>query len=1406
MDPYQQTSDYAPPTGPPPGAPPQGIVAPSGPPPGSFPGQPNVPMGYGQAPVQGLAGRGRTPSYSSAIVDEANRKWGAPPVRRKPVGVPVPLPQQQQQQQQQQQMGFQPTPVTRTSTSSSLRGMMNTLKSKAQVEARALAKTVKQYQNEHSHGAQSQNHGAQYQAYGAALDGSPYASPGGQTYQYNPGASSSTPQAQFQAPLQQPATQTYQYQYPGAVQSPATQPTTPSTPGGYVYGGSSQQLQSNPAIPAQNPTGAYYSSTADVQSQSYTAPPASQYQYNVPGASAFQNQYPVADPGASSCTYPQTASAPPGQPPLTDPNLNVASSPAVANFSYGSQYPDTATAVPISQGQQSTPEGGYAYPGTAPPLPGQQPSVAETGYGYPGTAPAFSEPQQTVPDEGYRYPGTAATLSGPQTNQNPPAATNVVAQDQQQQQPIESPSVDTQPAVPAPADDVNSLVSSRIESSLPDGNIAIISSTPVVAPKPSTRINAALLDPGPAESPESPPSAPQTNSRVEAALQEPIYAPGPITTAADSQPNARINAALQGEEKPALDPTTAPPIALDNGSTVREQPPTLPPPLVQETAETSVPSLSAAPATFSIMPLGLDEVKPLQPTQSFPPMAGEQILTNSQQSPEPAQHHAYPATAGPEPLDFHAPATVPGLSPFEHFSPAPPPVIEQDPMPNLNAPVQSAPVVSDTIQDYGLPGLPPGPPPGARPVEDFNAPAMPPPPGVMQASIYDFQPPAQVPPPGPPAQEQPGLSSSGDISYVINDMGNLSLVRGTSAEPVRDPHSAANTKDKAWIEDVPRRLPPQLSENGQPNEAVWFCPGNTHDNGYAASWFYLPSAPDFLICTRCYADHLKNTNLASSFEKKKTHGARCRFNVPRITSVLVPQCIQAGSVELLAEYMAKRIGIKDCTLKQGFKGSDGIQVWLIERETNDVMKNFIACQACYEDHVLASKYAQEFIPRQQKYPEPQPASSKWSCDLNAFGYSRRSFTIYSRNNAPFMDWVEKATKLFQLPDCEADKGVESSSREWVRPKDPVETMVICEKCYFNELCWTTLEDAFEYIPVPKPITNSERMDYVFGHRDTQATSWTCDATVSQIENVLAGALLRQDAAVFSRCARTIMSSPKCVPEGIANGTWYTPKGGPSNYMMCASCFAGFCDAFLECSHMFELSPLSGSSDTIVCSFNSASPRRYQFLFSMYQAAQEGVWSIATNTIRNYINIPECPRNNHVASRRWYGWSDCLICQDCYQEVIKDMRKGLPFELEDQLVQEERMCSMYSPRMREKFAMAVEKGDSTELVEYSRVRIQVWTQTIPQIKMLRQMQEMQMMSAMSAGMAGIMYQGAAGIQSVSGATDGYLHGNSSIGWHDTENGATSAQKFNEMSSGMSAANSGGTWGQIFMLQAQWERYE
>lgn len=306
--------------------------------------------------------------------------------------------------------------------------------------------------------------------------------------------------------------------------------------------------------------------------------------------------------------------------------------------------------------------------------------------------------------------------------------------------------------------------------------------------------------------------------------------------------------------------------------------------------------------------------------------------------------------------------------------------------------------------------------------------------------------------------------------------------------------------------------------------------------------------------------------------------------------------------------------------------------------------------------------------------------------------------------------------------------------------------------------------------------------------------------------MIEAAVKRQDVSIFTRYAPQIKSYPPCTAQGVTNGTWYTLKGiGCDNFNLCPSCFTGFLDAF-DSGRFFEKSPMSGTADAIICNNAQTSPRFRQFINKRFQAQQEGVWSIFSDNVRDYINLPECPRDTHVGGRRWYGWHDCLICQECYQEVCQVTRGNLPFEVEGELIEDQRMCCMYSPRMRGMWATACERGDATELLDFSRMRHQVYARTVPQMRMLREMQQMQMMTAMSAGFAGLMYQGAQSIQTVSGATDGYLHGGGSLGWHETENGVASAQKFGEMNSGMNAASSGGTWGQIFMLAAEWDKVQ
>ncbi len=253
---------------------------------------------------------------------------------------------------------------------------------------------------------------------------------------------------------------------------------------------------------------------------------------------------------------------------------------------------------------------------------------------------------------------------------------------------------------------------------------------------------------------------------------------------------------------------------------------------------------------------------------------------------------------------------------------------------------------------------------------------------------------------------------------------------------------------------------------------------------YETDWYHLPDVPEFLVCTRCHSRFISGTKLAPSFEKSRRPSGKCRFNNTRVIDVLVPQFHSNGDIQPLKSYMTKRLAIKDCDDKGGIKSSDGFKWYKIGRETNSVMVNFIACEACYHEYIAPSRYEGEFVDRL----EAQPENSTWRCDMS-FDYILRSFLVHSRANTSFMEWVDLATHRFQVPACE-DRAFEGSNRNWVRPRQLVEGLVLCEQCYLDKVALTHIDKEFEYLPKEWSKTGSEWMDLALGYRTAPATSYT----------------------------------------------------------------------------------------------------------------------------------------------------------------------------------------------------------------------------------------------------------------------------------------------------------------------------
>jgi hypothetical protein len=112
----------------------------------------------------------------------------------------------------------------------------------------------------------------------------------------------------------------------------------------------------------------------------------------------------------------------------------------------------------------------------------------------------------------------------------------------------------------------------------------------------------------------------------------------------------------------------------------------------------------------------------------------------------------------------------------------------------------------------------------------------------------------------------------------------------------------------------------------------------------------------------------------------------------------------------------------------------------------------------------------------------------------------------------------------------------------------------------------------------------------------------------------------------------------------------------------------------------------------------------------------------------------------------------------------------------------------------------------EFRAFGTKRVQVYNATIPHIEVIQSMMAMKRMQAMQQGQLSLMYQGMNGMSSIMGTTDGNWHGNSSVGYYETEHGVTAANMMNNMHSGMADANKMSDWMQMAQLKATWMEVE
>ncbi|RBA21939.1 hypothetical protein FPRO05_00286 [Fusarium proliferatum] len=1171
---------------------------------------------------------------------------------------------------------------------------------------------------------------------------------------------------------------------------PASAPSGAPTSSGTSYTGEAPKPTYNPAQhPTQtplSPTNSFpqgYGQNQPQQAFSNQAPPTPQQ--SVPPAAPG---YPPTQHQAAPATSPSQQPSAPGQPPHLSwqERLEAAQHPS-AGF-----QPSQAN---VHAGAQ----------GTVPQPPVQSPPGASP-YPQPVLHHQQSNPYQPtpVPPAHQSFPPGAGPAASPGYGQNPPQELSP-----HQQQQSAPPQLQQQGSWPQQGD-VSTSYNPILSSPPPPPQTAPQSSPPVGPPSHGSP----ALQQQPQYQQQTGATKPQDSTGTQQAGQISPYQAVPASATYNTQhviPPQQLYQSLPPQGYPQQQvPAPYDPMAASGVSPNTHK---VPAPLVQSAPmnHPQGPPATQSPQQQHQSPPAQQIASPAAATQHeqapFQGVSGPQgqyYTPNQAQVPQtggppggvqpiasPGQAHSYPP---PRPLQQPQhnvnPVAAPALNQFQPYSPP----VEQHAPPSQYLQHTEVPATSPpTSQQYtSLPSLLP-------PASAINhgQVLVNPLPTVPGQQFQPYQPVPEAPNSQPPlAKADYGHSQPAAYGYQQDPVASLSAqMSNLNVLNSGHPPTASNT-DRAARQDGPRG-PPPCQATGMSSDVLPYCPED-RTVSYSLDWYRFIAVPQYLICTRCYTDYVQSTHLAGHFERYHSPEgieSKCGFWSPRAREVLWPQALQTNDVRHLQAWMEKSLTVKPCKGRAWTTGADEVKWWGL---VNNEIDGFISCDACYEDHVVGTAFESRFQPYRQ-----QGQDEKWMCDLCIPYIAKTAVKMAKQNH--WNGFVEAAKVRVQLPLCEG-RDEESNSGHWMLPRRKIKDMTICEACYLDKLALTPFGNEFE---------RHIRAEGFDAFVESIGQRWKCKLTDTAVSMSIAleAAIYRRDFDVFWNAANAIAALVPCTIHGIVRGNWWTVAGGCADYDVCEACYKGIVETSgLE--KFFEPAQRDQTVD-IICNFCPGTPRWGSFITKFAEALDKGVFSHYSDYVKKWAGVPTCPGIKNRGKSKWWGHPEALACQDCWLNFVADTPLGDSVPVKGVYDERTLICQLWSPRMRNMWLAACAAGPPgspesqkalDEFKAFGSRRVQVYNATVPHIEMIQQMQMMKQMQAMQQGQLSLMYQGMNGMAAISGTTDGYLHGNSSVGYYETEHGVTAANMMNNMHAGMADANKMSDWQTIMQLQATWMEVE
>ncbi|KAI8724251.1 hypothetical protein NCS52_00282800 [Fusarium sp. LHS14.1] len=786
------------------------------------------------------------------------------------------------------------------------------------------------------------------------------------------------------------------------------------------------------------------------------------------------------------------------------------------------------------------------------------------------------------------------------------------------------------------------------------------------------------------------------------------------------------------------------------------------------------------------------------------PTSGPTIQLPSGSSPQQAPSYP-PPPPSPSQQQYHA-----QYSPSQPAQGQPPPPAQQGTFQSPSLAPRISPDQPAVSPSQQVPHYPPPPPSPSHPQTQAPYASAPPPPQtnlaqgesrdshLSPAPSQEVTSPSQTPyypppPPSLPPREQTNLAQGGQNLHPSpapnqgvtspSQAPYFSPPPDSSSQPApgpqQQPQASPHVSQPRQEATPARTKTPRVHTPGPPQEhasgAKPLPQCSSAPTSAPQHWFFHPTVPEFTICAYCYIKHIYDSRFRDSFTKvycDDNEQRRCRFSSRRLNETLFPEAIKSGSLDECIAFMKKRMTIRDCLEQTQTEGDS----WYT---TSDI-PNSTLCQACFEEGINGTSFA--------KHYQLQTVQGACYCDSTVWFLKRKLSEYLKEDN--WAKFTEEMSLRVTLPPCPRTEDIKSNDRQWYKPKlnHGPSSLQACVTCFFDYFYRSDDEDLFEQV------TGGD-----FGTR----------CTIGQVNLLIPmrQALADEDRSLFWKAAFEVDKHPFCHKEGIKGGTWYTLPGDTPGWGICGACYEGVIKTVGGSSWFIQDKEVS-QDETYLCCFNMNHARVEGSLQAYDKAHNLGDWKILADYAAKWTNVRLCPRAKLKSgkNRPWWGWGMLAICEECYLNFAQGTAFEPRFALKGAREPDnERMCDLFSPRMRGLYTEACKTGDLEGLLAIAEQRHVIYTQTIMQAEQILVQQRLAVMKAQYLGQQGSFYKNLGWSQdAVMGHS--YTVGNSYAGYGHANSFVMQGHAYDRQASEMRSQVGGGSVLQVGMLEARWKEVE